>query len=224
MTQTTARTTKQGKHYEVLVDLDEALKIKKGEAGASVSSAVLTDDIFHNLKSGEHASSEDLMKAFGTEDFEEIVEKIIKNGEIELPLEYKREELDKKYKQVVDFFSRNAVSPAGIPYTPDRIMNALKEAHVNIKNKPIDSQVSEIIEALSKVLPIKLEMRKVKIHIPAIHTGKSYGIVNEFKESEEWLSNGDLSVLVSVPAGLLIDFYDKLNGVTHGSALTEEMK
>jgi hypothetical protein len=28
---------------------------------------------------------------------------------------------------------------------------------------------------------------------------------------------------VNVPAGAIIDFYDKLNGVTHGSALTEEI-
>ncbi|MEI6058418.1 MAG: ribosome assembly factor SBDS [archaeon] len=223
MTQTTARITKQGKHYEVLVDLDEALKIKKG-VGGSVNNAVLTGAIFHNLKSGEQASDDMMMIAFGTSVFEEVAEKIIKSGDIELPLDYKREELDKKYKQVVDFIVKNAVSPTGVPYTPDRIMKALHEAHVNVKNKPIDSQVEEIIDALRSILPLRIEMKKIKIHIPAGHTGKAYGIVNEYKQSEEWLSNGDLSIVVSVPAGLIMDFYDKLNGVTHGSALTEEMK
>lgn len=223
MAQTTARITKKGKHYEVLVDLDEALKIKKG-AGGNINNAVLTGAIFHNLKSGEQAADDALMAAFGTNVFEEVAEKIIKSGDIELPLDYKREELDKKYKQVVDFIVKNAVSPTGVPYTPDRIMKALHEAHVNVKNKPIDSQVQDIIDALRSILPLKIEMKKIKIHIPAMHTGKAYGIINEYKQSEEWLSNGDLSVVVSVPAGLIMDFYDKLNGVTHGSALTEEMK
>ncbi len=223
MAQTTARVTKKGKHYEVLVDLDEALKIKKG-TGGSVNNAVLTGAIFHNLKSGEMASDDDMMNVFGTSVFEEVAEKIIKSGEIELPLDYKREELDKKYKQVVDFIVKNAVSPSGLPYTPDRIMKALHEAHVNVKNKPIDSQVEEIIDALRNILPIRIEMKRIKLHIPASHTGKAYGIVNEYKQSEEWLSNGDLSMIVSVPAGLIMDFYDKLNGVTHGSALAEELK
>jgi len=43
-------------------------------------------------------------------------------------------------------------------------------------------------------------------------------------ESESWLNDGSLEVIVKVPAGLVIDFYEKLNGVTHGSALTEEIR
>ena len=224
MTQTQARVTKEGKRYEILVDLDEALKVRKGEDGANIGAAVLTDKIFHNLKSGEHASEGDIEKAFGSNDLLKVAEKIIKNGEVVLPTDYKNEEQDKKYKQVVDFLVKNAVSPSGVPYTPDRIMKALHEAHVNVKNKPIDSQIGDIVDQVAKILPIKVEIKKVKITVPAIHTGKAYGVVNEFKESEEWLSNGDLVIVVAVPAGLIMDFYDKLNGVTHGSALTEEMK
>jgi hypothetical protein len=33
-----------------------------------------------------------------------------------------------------------------------------------------------------------------------------------------------LEVVVSVPAGMIMDFYDKLNGVTHGAAITEEIR
>ena len=57
-----------------------------------------------------------------------------------------------------------------------------------------------------------------------MHTGKVYGIINEFKDKEEWLGNGDLKVTVNLPVGLQSEFYDKLNSITHGSALTEEVK
>ncbi|MGK0209638.1 MAG: ribosome maturation protein Sdo1, partial [Patescibacteria group bacterium] len=80
MAETTARTKKEGKHYEILVDEEEAFKYKRGEG--NINSAVLTDAIFHNLKSGEHASTADLEKNFGTSDPTEVAEKIIKNGEI----------------------------------------------------------------------------------------------------------------------------------------------
>lgn len=222
MTETQARITKDGKHYEILVDLDEALKVKKGEG--NISSAVLSNDVFYNIKSGEHASEGDMEKAFGSSDFYDVAEKIIKQGEVVLPADYVNEERDAKYKQVVDFLVVNAVSPAGQPYTPDRIMAALKEAHVNIKNKPVEEQISEILPDLQKILPMKIEVKKIKVTIPAAYTGKAYGVINDYKESEEWLGNGDLQAVLSIPSGLIMDFYDKLNGVTHGAALSEEIK
>ncbi len=205
-----------------MVDLDEALKIRKNQG--DISSAVLTDAVFYNLKSGEHASQDVLEIEFGTGDFYEICSKIIKSGEMELPTEFVNEELKKRYKQVVDFIVKNAVSPEGRPYTPDRIMTALKEAKVNVKNKPIESQVGEIVEHLQKIIPLKVDTRRIKITIPAQHTGRAYGVVAEFKETEEWLSNGDLEIVIKLPAGMVLDFYDKLNKVTHGSSLAEELK
>ncbi|MEM4605929.1 MAG: ribosome assembly factor SBDS [Candidatus Pacearchaeota archaeon] len=222
MVQTTARIRKGKNNFEILVDLEEALKVRKGEG--DVAKAVLTNGVFYDLKKGEHAAKNILEIEFGTGDFYEICKKIITNGEVVLPSEYLKQETEHKYKQVVDFLSKNAVSPQGIPYTPDRIMKALKEAKVNVKNKPIESQVNEIIENLQKVLPIKIEIRKIKLTIPAIHVGKAYGVISEFKQDEEWLSNGDLVVKVTVPAGLLLDFYDKLNKATHGACLSEELK
>lgn len=222
MTQTTARIRRGKNNFEILVDLDEALKVRKGEG--DVTRAVLTNDIFYDLKKGEHAAKDILEIEFGSSDFYEICKKIITNGEVVLPSDYLKKEAEQKYKQVVDFLAKNAVSPQGIPYTPERIMNALKEAKIVVKNKPIESQIGEIIEHLQKILPIKIEMRKIKITIPSIHVGKAYGVISEFKEEEEWLSNGDLVVKLSVPAGLLLDFYDKLNKATHGACLSEELK
>jgi len=222
MVQTTARVTRDGKHFEVLVDLDEAMKVRKGEGNIGV--AVLTDAVFHNLRAGEHASDVDLEKAFGSSDVMVVGEKIIREGEVVRTADSIKGEHDAKYKQVVDFLVRNAVSPEGRPYTPDRIMKALTEAHVNVKNKPIESQVGEIVDQLARVLPVKIEVKKVRLVVPAIHTGKAYGIVKEFMIKEDWKNNGDLEVMVEVPAGLVMDFYDRINGATHGGVLSEEVK
>jgi len=222
MTQTTARIKKGGKHYEILVDLEEALKVKKGEG--DLNSAVLTESIFHNLKSGEHASDVDLEKEFETTDVMAIALKIIKSGEVVRTTESMKSEHEQKYKQVVDFLSKNAVSPEGRPYTPDRIMKALHEAHIVVKNKSIESQVGEIMDHLRKVLPLNMEMKKVRLLVPAIHTGKAYGIVKEYMISEDWKSNGDLEAVIEMPTALTFDFYDRLNGATHGAVMSEEVK
>ena len=222
MSQTTAKLSRGGKHFEVLVDVDEAIKVKQGKG--DINAAVVTNAIFHNLKAGDKANVSDMVKEFGTSELYAVAEKIIKSGEILLPEKYVKGEQDKKYKQVVDFLSKNAVDANGRPYTPTRILKALEEAHVNVQNKSIESQIPEIVDALRKIIPIKLEMKKVRVTLPAQFAGKAYGFVKEYAEKEEWLNNGDLSAVVSVPAGLLMDFYDKLNSVTHGNALTEEVK
>jgi len=222
MVNTTARIKKAGKHFEILVDLDEALKFKKGETNSITSE---NDVIFTNIKQGERASEKDLKEAFGTTDVNEIVQKIVKEGEILTTQEHRDAEQEKKFKQVVDFLVHNAVDPqTNNPHTAERIRSSLEQAHVNIKNVPVENQIKDIIEAIEKIIPIKIETKKVKITIPAIHTGKVYGLVNQYKEKENWLDNGDLEVIVNIPAGIIMDFYDKLNSATHGSALTEEVK
>jgi len=223
MTSTLARIKRIGKNFEIIVNMEEALKFKKGQG--FVSDFLESEFIFSDSKKGLKPKENELKSAFGTTDVEVIAERIVKEGEIQVTQEHRSEERDAKIKQVVDFLSRNSVDPqTGRPHTPDRIKSALNEAGVNIKNVSIEVQIQEIVQSLSPFLPIKLEVKKFKAIIPAIHTGKSYGIINQYKIKENWLSNGDLEVVVEVPAGLVMDFFDKLNSVTHGSAATQEIK
>ncbi len=219
---TTARIKKAGKRFEIIVDLNDAVKLKKGEISFI---SIEGDSIFSDSKKGQRASPSDLKEAFGTEDINEIAKTIIKEGEVLTSQEYRDAEQEKKFKQAVDFLVTNAINPqTNNPHTPERIKSALEEAHVNIKNVPIENQIKEIIEKVSKILPIKIETKKIKVIIPAIHTGQAYGIVSPYKEGEKWKDDGSLEVIVNIPSGIVIDFYDKLNSVTHGSALTEEIK
>jgi len=223
MSDVTAKIKIKGKDYEVLVDADKALQTKKGEG--DVSEALVSDAVFYNIKSGDRAGESDLKEAFGTTEINEIAEKIIKSGEIEVPAEYKNQERQEKVKQVIDFIVKNAVDPrTGNPYTPTRIEESLKQAGVNIENRPIEQQIFQVLEKLKSVLPIKVETKKLKITVPAVHTGKVYGLISEYKEREDWLNNGDLQIVVNIPVGMQMDFYDKLNSVAHGSAVVEEIK
>jgi ribosome maturation protein SDO1 len=219
---TTARIKKAGKNFEIIVDLNEALRFKKGEISGIEAEG---DKIFSDAKKGFIASNSDLEKSFGTTNPQTVVEKIVKEGEVLVSQEYRDEEKEKKFRQIVDFLVRNTVDPqTKNPQTPERIKNALEQAHVNIKNVPIENQIKEIIAQIEKIIPIKIEVRKIKLTIPAIYTGKVYGLINQYKEGENWRSDGSLEVIVSVPSGTIMDFYDKLNSQTHGSVLSEEIK
>lgn len=222
MTTTIARIKKLGKHFEVLVNLEDALKFRKGESSYIEAEG---DRIFKDSKKGEIPTKEDLKEAFGTTDVNEIVKKIVKDGEVQTTQEYRDAEQEKKFKQIVDFLAKNCFDPqTGRPHTTERIKNAIEQTDFNIKNTSIENQISEILEKISSLIPIKIETKKVKIKIPALHTGKAYGVVATYKTSENWLNDGSLEVIVEVPSGMIMDFYDKLNGVTHGSAITQEIK
>lgn len=222
MTNTLARIKKGGKNFEIIVDLDSALKFRKGDSSFIEAEG---DRVFTDSKKGIVPSKSDLEGAFGTSDISEIVKKIVKDGEVQTTQEHRDAEHERKFKQVVDFLVTNAIDPkSGNPHTPDRIKSALEQSHVNIKNVPVENQIQEIVEKISAIIPIRVQTKRLKITVPAVHTGKVYGIVAQYKKEENWLNDGSLEVVIEVPSGIVMDFYDKLNSVTHGSALSEELK
>jgi len=222
MSQTTARIRKGKGHFEVLVDMDTALNFKKGKTDYFT---LEIDRVFTDAKKGDAASKNDLEIAFGTSDPVEVGKLIVKQGDVLVDQDHRDEEREKRVKQVVDFLVKNAIdAQSGRPHSPERIKNALEQAKVVIKNTPIENQLASILEQLNTILPIKVETKKIKVTIPAIQTGKVYGLLAQYLERENWLNDGSLEAFVSIPAGLIMDFYDKLNSMTHGSALTAEIK
>ena len=169
------------------------------------------------------ASESDLENAFGTTDLYEIAKKIMSSGEIQKPQEYREAEREARIKQVIDLILRNAVDQHGNPFTEERLRRAIDEAHYSFDNRPAEQQMGNLVHKLKEVIPIKIETKKIKLTIPARFTGQVYGVLGDYKESEEWLPNGDLQVIVNVPSGMQIDFYEKLNGVTHGAVVSEEV-
>ena len=219
---TIAKIRKGSTTFEIVVNLEDALKVKKGESDYLI---VEGDSIFLDIKRGDRASTAELSTAFGTTDVTEIAKEIVKRGDVHVDQAHRTEEQEKKLKQIVDFLATNAIDPqSGRPISSERIKSAINDAHVNIKNVSVESQIQDILDALAPIIPIKIETRKIKITVPAIQTGKAYGIIAPYKEKENWLADGSLEAVVKVPAGILIDFYDKLNSATHGSSLTEEIQ
>ena len=224
MTNVEARLKVKGKEFQILVDVDKALEFRKG-LNVNMQNVLAASEIFYDIKKGLKASTSDLEGAFGTSNVEEIAKKIVLKGEVVIPSEYRQREKETKVKQVIDFLTRNAVdSVTGKPIPESRIENAIKQSGVNIENKPIEGQINKILSKLKEIMPIKIETKKLKVTIPSLHSGKVYGLLNEYKEKEEWLNNGDLVCIINIPAGLEMDFYDKLNAITHGSGIVEEIK
>lgn len=221
MDKVVARIKIKNKHFEIHVNLDEALKVKSGKG--DIISALDSNKIFADLKKGNVASQADLTECFGTTDLYAIAKQIITKGEVQKTQDFRDSERESKINLIVNMIVKNASDQHGRPYTEERIRRAIQEAHVNIDNRPADQQIQGIIQKLTSIIPIKLEIKRIKLIIPAQYTGQVYSILKDYKESEEWLANGSLEAVVNIPAGMQIDFYDKLNSITHGAVQSHDL-
>ena len=124
---------------------------------------------------------------------------------------------------MITLLLRNAVDQHGRPYTEERLRKAIEEAHYTIDNRPAEQQMTSLLEKLKTVLPIRVETKRIRLIVPARFTGQVYGLLKDYKESEEWLANGDLATVINIPAGMQLDFYDNLNSLTHGVIQSQEI-
>ena len=86
MTDTIARLRSGKIIFETMVDLDNAIKFRKGE-NVSIFEVVRDTAVYTDQKKGMRAGSAELMNIFATTDFYKVVEQIVKKGQIEVTQE-----------------------------------------------------------------------------------------------------------------------------------------
>jgi len=224
---TTARITRNGEKFEILVKPEPALDDKMGKP-LGISQILVIDEVYSDAGKGTHASSDKLEKAFATVDALKIAEEILKHGELQLTTEQRRELVEEKRKQIVAFISRNCIDPrSGTPHPPVRIEQAMNQVKYTIDPfKSADEQAKDIIEELRVIIPIKMEHMRVAIKILAEFGAKGYGAVKNFGTitREEWQADGALVAVVEMPAGLYGPFVERLGKITQGTIQTKVLK
>ena len=222
-----ARLKTHGTTFEVLVDPDGALALKRGER-VNLEDILAVEDIFENASRGDRSPEEDLQKAFGTLEVLPIAEIIIKKGYISLTAEQRKQFIENKRRQVIEVIARNAINPqTKTPHPPTRIEQAMTEARVNIDpTKSIDELVKIAMKAIRPLIPIRFEVVEVAVKIPSAYAPKAYGEVAAFGKlsREAWQNDGSWIGVVEIPAGMQTEFYALINRLTKGEAETKLLK
>ena len=225
----TARLESHGQRFEVLVDPDAALAIKRGEFEGDLEDVIAAEDVFENADRGDRPPENALEDVFGTTDPLAVIPEVIKQGEIQITANQRREMQEQKRKNLVNRITRNAVNPQmdDAPHPPERIESALEEAGFTVDPmEPVESQVDDALEALRPVIPIRFDTVTVAVQLPADYAGSGQAQVREFGEleREEWQPDGSWVGVVEFPAGMQNDFYDLVNEVSSGEAETRIIK
>jgi ribosome maturation protein SDO1 len=224
---TTARISKSGEKFEILVKPDPALEYKMGKP-LPILQLIVIDEIYSDAGKGTRASAEKLQKAFGTQDPGTIAEEIMKHGELQLTTDQRRQLVEDKRKQIVAFVARNCIDPrTGTPHPPIRIEQAMSQIKYSIDPfKSADEQAKAVIEELRALLPIKMEQMRVAVKILAEYAAKGYGALKGYGtiSREEWQADGALVAVVEMPAGLYGPFIERLGKITQGTIQTKILK
>ena len=222
-----ARLDTHGERYEVLVDPNLALDLKRN-AEIDITTVLAVETIFKDAKKGEKASEEQMKKVFSTQDTLEIAEKIIKKGEIQLTTEQRKKMAENRKKQIISIIARNGINPqTNSPHPPHSIDKAIDEAKVKIEvSKTAEEQIKTVLKALRPIIPIKFEERSVACKIPASYTGKVVSIIKRFGDikKEEWQKDGSWIFTMDLPAGVVEELFDELNSLTKGEVETKILK
>lgn len=225
----TARLESHGARFEVLIDPDAALEIKREEFDGELEDVIAAEDVFEDASRGDRPAETDLEAVFETTEPLEVIPEVIKRGEIQITAEQRREMQEQKRKQLINTIARNAVNPQmdDAPHPPERIERALDEAGFRIDPmEPVSGQVDEALEDLRPVIPIRFDEVTVAVQLPADYAGSGQAEVRQYGEleREEWQADGSWVGVITFPAGLQNDFYDLVNELTSGEAETQVIK
>ena len=222
-----ARFDHAGEKYEILIDPNYVERIKKGQ-DFDPEDVLAAFNVFTDSKKGLKPTEAKINQVFKTNDLKAIVIKMVKDGEIQLTTEQRHEMQENKQKAIIEFIARNAINPqTGSPHPPQRIEIAMKEGKVHVDPfKSVDEQVKDVLDKIRPILPIKMDKVKIAVRLSAENHGRCCGDIKLFGTilKEEWQSSGYWVGVVEIPAGMQIDFFQKLNDKTRGDVETKIVK
>jgi ribosome maturation protein SDO1 len=216
-----ARMNKGGLHFEVLVDLEGALKIRDGKE-VDMKDVLAAEEVFYDSKRGTMASTSQMKNLFGTDEPEEVARIIIQKGDMQLTKEHRKKLSDEKKRRIISIIATNGEDPAtGNPHTVQRIESAFNELKIKInESESAEAQVQDVLKKLKAALPIKFETKEMEIKVEPHYSRNCHAIVQRYGtiSRNEWDEEGSFSCTVEIPAGMQNDLIDELNKMTKGSA------
>lgn len=221
-----ARLSKGNAVFEILVDADKALEMKKGRE-YSMENVLAVNGIFKDAKKGERASDHDLEKSFSTRDIFKVAAEIIRSGQIQLTTGQRNRMFEEKKKEIADIISKQGIDPkTKLPHPATRIINAMDQVHVNIDPfRPAKEQIEGIVSKLQEIMPIRIEKIEIAVKIPVTFAGRASHALRTMAhmKSEEWRSDYWFA-LIEIPAGMQAAIYEKLNDLTSGNVEVKVVK
>lgn len=155
-----------GMRFEIACYKNTVIGFRTGSE-RDLDNVLQTTMIYSNVSKGIQAKADDLRRAFGTVDEEEICRTILEKGELQVGEKEREHGLDEKHRDVVNVLCEKCINPeTNRPYPPGMIESALKDSHFSIDpTKSAKQQALAMIPKLAKIFPIKRAPMRFKFTI-----------------------------------------------------------
>lgn len=223
----TSRLTVSGQKFEILVDPNKALEFRKG-VNTDMNGILAYPAIYRDVRTTDMVPEKDLQKTFGTTDVLKIAAKILKEGELQLTTEQRRQMVEQKKNQIATLISKRGINPqTNTPHPPQRILNAMDQSGINI-DPLVDAelQMDKVVKGIKTILPIKFEKVVLQIKVSPQFSGRIHPILKSAGniQNEQWLNDGSLQVTIEILAGVQEELFQKISSLTHGSFESKVIK
>lgn len=205
--------------FEILTKPGTARSYRNGKIG--FSKVMFSDEIYLNHTKGDKPRHNDLLSVFGTSVIEDCVKIILEKGDISLSTAERREMINKKKREIINFVHKyytDSRTKTMIPVT--RIESAMDSIKLKIDlNRSAEEHVNSTIERqLKDILPMKKTVITGKLFIPHTYLGKSQAIISKWSTLERETYNGKGCIMhVSFVPGVFDSFLDELRQATDGN-------
>ena len=209
---------KNGAKVEILGKPGMITRYREGKC--SLSDALLDETIYSNSSKGEVASESDIIK-LGAKG-KELLEIILKTGKYSLTAQEKREMVETRKVEVINFIHDNFIdSSSRVPHPMVRIENALKEIKANI-DPEVDAEhnVRSILPKLQTIIRLTETSIEGQVVIPNDKMGQCIGICyNLGNVSREEFGPQNAYITLTVSPGKYDALNDQLSRASQGTAV-----
>jgi ribosome maturation protein SDO1 len=214
-----ARLHHSGKKFEVLINPNKALELKKG-GKVDMDDVLAYPAVYRDARNTDTIPQNELQEAFGTTDINKIADKIIREGELQMTTEQRREMVEKKKLQIAEIISKRGINPqTNAPHPTQRIIGVMDKVGVSVDPfLDAEMQIEKVLKAIKAIIPISLQKITIQLKIPAQFAGKSYTVLKSYGKSvsEQWTNDGGLQITLQILAGIQEELFQKVSSLTHG--------
>jgi len=218
------RMKKGGKRFEIACYRNKVMSWRNNSE-KDIDEVLQTHSVFTNVSKGQVAKKEDLIKAFGKDDHDEICKEILSKGELQVSDKERHSQLDSMFKDIATTVSDKCLNPENKrPYPVTMIESAMKEMHFSVKpNRNAKQQALEVIKQLKEIMPIERAQMRMRV----IWSGKEAKKLKEkivkltsSVETESW-ENGELNLVFFIDPGKYKEVTDLVSSESKGHAVAE---
>jgi ribosome maturation protein SDO1 len=204
--------------FELLVKPNTVLQFRSGKIG--LDNTLFSDDIFTNYSKGEKAKANDLQGTFGTDNLKECAKVILEKGEYNLSTAERKEKVDKKKKEIINYIHKYYTDPRNkTPHPITRIENAFEQIKYNVDPfKLTEQQAQDVVKLMINTgLPLKKSEIEAQLTLKHAYLGQAGAIVKKWCKimSDSYNAQGATYRITMVP-GDYDAFMKELDSITKG--------